>query len=258
MINSIAIALIVFACIFGGSLLGIFFRTVLPEPHLSEKSNNIIKLGMGLIGTLAALVLALLISGAQSSFREQRSELTQMSANILFLDRILADYGPETKEARDLLRSSVVHMLDQMWPADSSKPAQLDPITEARARGGFLYNKIQSLTPHSDSQRSLQTQALSLAFNIVQSRLMILTQQFKSTPRAFVIVLAVQVFWFTTIFFSFGLYAPTNATVIATLFVSALSVAVAIFLLVELSTPFEGLLHLPSDALRIALDHLGE
>jgi hypothetical protein len=249
---------IVFACVFGGALLGIFFRAVLPEPHLSEKSNNIIKLGMGLIGTLAALVLALLISGAQSSFREQRSEIAQMSANIIFLDRILADYGPETKEVRDLLRRSVADMLDQMWPPDSSRPAQLDPITEARARGGFLYNKIQSLTPHSDAQRSLQAQALSLAFNLVQARLMILTQQVKSVPRAYLIVLAVLVFWFATIFFSFGLYAPTNATVIATLLVCALSVAVAIFLLVELNTPFEGLLRMPSDALRTALAHLGQ
>jgi hypothetical protein len=255
---SIVLMCIVFACVFGGALLGIFFRAVLPEPHLSEKSNNIIKLGMGLIGTLAALVLALLISGAQSSFREQRSEIAQMSANIIFLDRILADYGPETKEVRDLLRRSVADMLDQMWPPDSSRPAQLDPITEARARGGFLYNKIQSLTPHSDAQRSLQAQALSLAFNLVQARLMILTQQVKSVPRAYLIVLAVLVFWFATIFFSFGLYAPTNATVIATLLVCALSVAVAIFLLVELNTPFEGLLRMPSDALRTALAHLGQ
>jgi hypothetical protein len=255
---SIVLMCIVFACVFGGALLGIFFRAVLPEPHLSEKSNNIIKLGMGLIGTLAALVLALLISGAQSSFREQRSEIAQMSANIIFLDRILADYGTETKEVRDLLRRSVADMLDQMWPPDSSRPAQLDPITEARARGGFLYNKIQSLTPHSDAQRSLQAQALSLSFNLVQARLLILTQQVKSVPVAYLIVLAVMVFWFTTIFFSFGLYAPTNATVIATLLVCALSVAVAIFLLVELTTPFEGLLRIPSDALRTALAHLGQ
>lgn len=255
---SIVLFCIVFACVFGGALLGIFFRAVLPEHHLSEKSNTIIKLGMGLIGTMAALVLALLISGAQSSFREQRGELAQMSANIIFLDRILADYGTETKEVRDLFRRSVADMLDQMWPPDSSRPAQLDPITEARARGGFLYNKIQSLTPHSDAQRSLQTQALSLSFNLVQARLLILTQQVKSVPVAYLIVLAVMVFWFTTIFFSFGLYAPTNATVIATLLVCALSVAVAIFLLVELNTPFQGLLRMPSDALRIALDHLGQ
>jgi hypothetical protein len=231
-----------------------FLRAVLPEDHLSEKTNNIINLGMGLIGTLAVLVLALLIAGAQSSFRDQRSEIAQMSANIIFLDRILADYGPETKEARDLLRSSVVRMLDQFWPVDSSKPAQLTPT---ETKGGFLYNKIQSLTPHNDAQRSFQAQALSLAFNLVQARFLILTQQVKSVPVGFLIVLAVMVFWFTAIFFSFGLYAPTNATVVATLLFCALSVAAAIFLLVELNQPFEGLLRMPSESLRDALAHLG-
>ncbi len=252
---SIALSCIVFACVFGGALLGMFLRAVLPEHHLSEKSNNIIKLGMGLIGTLAVFVLGLMIAGAQSSYREQRSDILQMSANIIFLDRILADYGPETKEARDLLRRSVVRMLDQIWPADSSKPAQLDPT---EARGGFLYNKIQSLTPHSDAQRSLQAQALTLAFNLVQTRYLMFTQQFKSVPVPFLIVLAVLVFWFTTIFLSFGLYAPTNATVIATLFLAALSLSGAIFLLVELNQPFEGLLRMPSEPLRIALAHLGQ
>jgi hypothetical protein len=232
-----------------------FLRAVLPEHHLNEKTNNIINLGMGLIGTLAVLVLALLIAGAQSSFRDQRSEIAQMSANIISLDRILADYGPETKEARDLLRRSVVRMLDQFWPADSSKPAQLAPT---EAKGEFLYNKIQSLTPHSDAQRSFQAQALSLAFNLVQTRFLILTQQVKSPPLAYLIVLAVMIFWFTTIFFSFGLYAPTNATVIATLLVCALSVAAALFLLAELSQPFEGLLRMPSESLRDALALLGQ
>jgi hypothetical protein len=232
-----------------------FLRAVLPEHHLSEKSDNIIKLGMGLIGTLAVFVLGLMLAAAQSSFREQRSDIMQMSANIIFLDRILADYGPETKGARDLLRRSVVRMLDQIWPADSSKPVQLDPT---EARGGFLYNKIQSLTPHTDAQRSLQAQALSLAFNLVQTRFLMFTHQFKSVPVAFLIVLAVLVFWFTTIFFSFGLYSPTNATVIATLFVSALSVSGAIFLIVALNQPFEGLLRMPSEPLRIALAHLGQ
>jgi len=232
-----------------------FLRRFLPERHLSEESKNIVMLGMGLMGTLAVFVLGLMLAAAQSSFREQRSDIMQMSANIIFLDRVLADYGPETKEARDLLRRSVVRMLDQIWPADSSKPAQLDPT---EARGGFLYNKIQSLTPHSDAQRSLQAQALSLAFNLVQTRFLMFTQQVKSIPVPFLIVLGVLVVWFTTIFFSFGLYAPTNATVIATMFVSALSVSAAIFLIMELNRPFEGLLRMPSEPLRIALAHLGQ
>ncbi len=253
--SSIAISGVVFACVFGGALIGMLLQAVLPEHHLSTDSKDIVKLGIGVIGTLAAIGLGLLIASAQRSFREQRGDIQQLSANIILLDRVLAHYGPETKEARDLLRSVTVNTLNQMWPEKSSKPAQLDPTA---SKVEILYNKIQSLTPHTDAQRSLQAQALSLAFNLVQTRWLMFVQQIRSIPVAFLIVLAVLLFWFATIFFSFGLYAPSNATVIAVLFICALSVSGAIFLLVELYRPFEGLLRVPSDSLHEALSHLGQ
>jgi len=251
---SMAISGIVFACVFGGALLGMFLRAVLPDHHLSTDSKDIMKLGMGVIGTMAAIVLGLLIAAAQGSFREQRSEIIQLSANIIFLDRVLANYGPETKEARDLLRSAVVQTLNQMWPEDSSQPAQLDPTA---SQAEFLLDKIQALSPQNETQRSLQAQAQSLAFNLVQARWLMFVQQVKSIPVPFLIVLAVLLFWFTTVFFGFGLFAPSNATVIAILVVSALSISGAIFLMVELFQPFEGLLRIPSDPLRDALAYLG-
>ncbi len=210
---------------------------------------------MGVIATMGAIVLGLLIATAQGSFHEQRGEIIQLSANIIFLDGVLAHYGPETKEARDLLRSAVVHTLNQMGPEDSSLPAQLDPTA---SKAEILYDKIQALSPKNDAQRSFQAQALSLAFNIVQTRWLIVVQQVRSIPVSFLIVLAVLLFWFTTVFFGFGLFAPSNTTVIAVLFVSALSISGAIFLMVDLFRPFEGLLRIPSDPLRDALIHLGQ
>ena len=253
--SSIAIALIVFGCVFGGALLGMLLRAALPEHHLSKDSKDIIMLGMGMIGTMAAIVLGLLIAAAQGSFHEQRSDIIQLSANIISLDRLLAHYGPETKEARDLLRSAVVQTLNQMWPEDSPQPAQLGPTA---SKAEVLYDKIQALSPKNDAQRSLQAQALSLAFNLVQNRWLIFVQQVRSIPVTFLIVLAVLLFWFTTIFFGLGLFAPSNATVIAMLFVSALSISGAIFLMVELFRPFEGLLRIPSEPLLEALTHLGQ
>jgi hypothetical protein len=250
-----AISWIVFACVFGGALLGTFLRAVLPEHHLSADSKDIVRLAIGLIGTMAALVLGLLIATAQSTFREQRSDIMQLSAHIIVLDRLLAQYGPETKEARDLLRSAVVHTLNQMWPENGSQPVQLDPTA---SKAEVLYDQIQALSPQNDTQRSLQAQALSLAFNLLQTRWLMFVQQVRAIPLPFLIVLGVLVFWLTTIFFSFGLFAPPNATVIAALFVCALSVAGAIFLIVELNRPFEGLLRIPSDPLRTALEHLGQ
>ena len=125
--SSITISFIVFACVFGGALLGILLRAVLPQNHLSAESKDIVKLGMGLVGTMAALVLGLLVASAKGSYDAQIAELTQGSTNILLLDRLLAQYGPETKEARALLRGAVVRVLDQTWPKGGASASGLPP-----------------------------------------------------------------------------------------------------------------------------------
>jgi hypothetical protein len=76
---------------------------------------------MGLIATMSALVLALLTNSAKGSYDTQRNEVTQVAASAILLDRVLAHYGPETKEARDLLKVSVAGMIDRMWPVTLSR-----------------------------------------------------------------------------------------------------------------------------------------
>src|ERR1700693_336635 len=250
--NFIAIRLIVFACVFGGALFGMFLRGVLPEQHLSADSKDTVRLGMGLIGTLAALVLGLPIASAKNFYDTQSSELTEMSAKIVLLDRVLAHYGPETKELCDLLQSAVVRMLDGLWPKGTGQHPQVEPTA---AGGEILYDKIQELSPKNDTQRSLQAQALNMAIDIGKLRWMMFEQAggFVSIP-----LLAVLVFWLATIFASFGLFAPRNATALATLFVCALSVSGAIFLILEMYSPFQGLMQISSAPLRNALVHLGQ
>ena len=242
------ISLIVFACVFGGALLGILLHSVLPQQHLSNESKDIVKLGMGLVGTMAALVLGLLVASAKGSYDAQSAELTQMSANIALLDRALALYGPETKEARNLLRGAVARVLDQMWSSAS--------LSVPTAAGGeILYEKIQGLSPKNDTQRSLQGQALSMAVDLGKTRWLMYEQATTSVSMPLVIVL---VCWLTAIFISFGLFAPFNATVVASLFVSALSVSGAIFLILEMYTPYAGLVQISDAPLRAALAHLGQ
>ena len=250
--SSIAISGLVLACVFGGSLLGMFLRAVLPEHHLSAETRDIIKLGTGLIATMAALVLGLLIASAKSSFDAERSGFTEMAANVVVLDRVLARYGPETKDARDMLRGALVRTIDQIWPAGGSHPAQLDP-SAARAEG--VYFKIQELSPRNEAQHSLQAQALSLTLSLGQMRWLTFEQEGRSIPMPFLVVL---VFWITIIFVGFGLFAPGNATAIAILLVCALSVSSSIFLILELDTPFGGLIEISSVPLRNALAHLGQ
>jgi hypothetical protein len=248
--SSTIISLIVLACVFGGALLGIFLHAVLPQHHLSNETKDIVKLGMGLVGTMAALVLGLLVASAKGSYDAQSAELTQLSANIALLDRVLAHYGPETKETRDLLRGFVARILDQMWSKDGASSA-----APSAAGGEILYEKMQGLSPKNDTQRSLQGQALSMAMDLGKTRWLMYEQATTSISMPLLVVL---VLWLTVIFISFGLFAPYNATVVASLFVSALSVSGAIFLILEMYEPYSGLIQISSAPLRAALAHLGQ
>jgi hypothetical protein len=247
-----AISCIVFACVFGGALLGMILRAALPESHLSTDSKDFVKLGMGLIATMAALVLGLLIASAKSSYDIQRNELTQISANIIVLDRLMANYGPETKDARDLLRRSVARALDQMWPENRSRAVQLEPGTRDEA----LYDTLYRLSPKNEDQRLLKSQALTIGANLRQTRWLEVEQRWGSSIP--IPVLAALIFWLAIIFVSFGLFAPPNGTVVATMFVCVLSVSGAVFLILELDRPFDGLIRIPSAPLRDALVHLGQ
>src|SRR5258708_12193208 len=110
-------------------MLGMTIHTLLPERHLNAESKDVIKLGMGLIATVSALVLALLTNSAKGSYDTQRNEVTQVSANVILLDRVLAHYGPETKEARDLLKLSAAAMIDRIWPTNLLQPPKFVPTS---------------------------------------------------------------------------------------------------------------------------------
>jgi hypothetical protein len=250
--GSIAISSIVFACVFGGAVFGVLLRAALPEQHLGADSKDAVKVAMGLVATMAALVLGLLVASAKGSYDAQSTELTQMSANVVVLDRVLAHYGPETKDARDLIRNATAHVLGSLWSRDGAAPSQKEPPVSGNE---ILLDKIQGLSPKNDSQRSLQAQALSMAMNLGQTRWLMYEQ---ATTPVSVPLLIVLVFWITSLFISFGLFAPRNATVIASLFIAALSVSGAILLILEMYTPYGGLIHISSAPLRAALGHLGQ
>jgi hypothetical protein len=250
--SSTIISLIVLACVFGGALFGIFLHAVLPQHHLTNETKDIVKLGMGLVGTMAALVLGLLVASAKGSYDAQSAELTQLSANIALLDRVLAHYGSETRETRDLLRGFVARILDQMWSKDGTSAS---PVPPSAAGGEILYEKMQGLSPKNDTQRSLQGQALSMAMDLGKTRWLMYEQATTSISMPLLVVL---VLWLTVIFISFGLFAPFNTTVTSSLFVSALSVSGAIFLILEMYTPYSGVIAVSSAPLRAALAHLGQ
>lgn len=249
--NATFIAALAFAGILGAVFLGMRLRSVLPDHHLSAETKDTVRVGMGLIATMTALLLGLLIASAKGSYDTQRSEVIQMAAKVAFLDRALAIYGPETAEARDLLRRSTESAIQLIWQDRKSLEAQLDPsIPTAQA----MYGSLQKLVPQNDQQRALKAEALAAVTDLSKTRWLLFAQADSSIAKPFLVIVII---WLAVIFLSFGLFAPSNRTVIVTMIVVALSVSTAIFLILELDQPFNGVIQISSEPLQNAINHLG-
>jgi hypothetical protein len=209
----------------------------------------LVRLGTGLIATIAALVLGLLISSAKTSFDTQTSQVQHVTADVVLLDQLLAHYGPEARDARDLLRRAIGPLVDRVWQESGAKHVKDTPFA-ATAVAEDANARIDALEPKTEAQRSLKSRAVQLVTDLTQTRLLLFAQSGKSIPMPF---LAVMVLWLAIIFMSFCLFSRLNPTLIVALVVFALSASAAIFLILEMSEPFAGLMQIPSAPLRNAL-----
>jgi hypothetical protein len=249
-----ALALIAFSCVFLGTLLALVLRAFLPEHHLSDDSKDVVKLGIGMVATLAALVLGLLLASAKGNFDTMSNELKQAGAKIVLLDSVMAEYGPETREARDLLRQAVTAALQRLWPEETNKAAPAH-VPKPGNDLDALQSKLRRLSPHNDTQRSLQSRALQVSADIAEARWLLLTQAgHGSIQKPFLVLL---IFWLTIIFAGFGLLSPRNATVIVVLVVCILSATGSLYLILELDRPYGGLIKISSAPLHTALMYMG-
>ena len=197
--------------------------------------------------TIAALVLGLLIAAAKGSFDTQTSQVRQITANLILLDSILAQYGPETRAIREQIRSTIDPFADGLW---REKEAGTTRPVETNAAAERVYLEIHKLSPHDDLQRLLKTRAVQISNDLAQVRFLLFVESENLIANPFLAVLAL---WLMIIFASFSLFSPLNGTVFTCLFLFALSAASAIFLIMELSRPFTGLMMISSTPLRNAL-----
>jgi len=149
-VSPLVISLIAFGCIFGSMLLGMFLRQVLPDHHLSDESKDVMKLGTAMIATLAALVIGLLIASAKSSFDTLNNGLVQAGSKVMLLDRTLANYGSETREARDLLRRVIASNIERIWPKERKGQREF-ATPDPRAGIEAIEDKIRQLSPQNDA-----------------------------------------------------------------------------------------------------------
>lgn len=249
LLTPLGTASIVFVCTFGAAGLGMLLHKKLPDDQLNGDTRDVIKLVMGLVATMAALVLSLLIASANTSYEAQSGELQQMTAIIAELDGILAQYGPAADESRRKLRAAVSSGIDKIWPKDGLQAVEITPTTRFAETEEF-YDCVARLSGDTDTQKYFKTRALEMIGDIHKTRALMLEQISNSLPWPFLTVL---VFWATMLFMGFGLLSRVNATVMAAVMIGALSVSSAIFLILELNHPYRGLMGISDAPLRNAL-----
>jgi hypothetical protein len=242
-------ALVISALVFGCICLGIFVGAILPGYRLDSDTRDVIRLGAGLIATMVSLVLGLLVSSAKDSYDSRSGQVRQLTANIVLLDELLSEYGSDARPARVALRQLITPLVKRIWQENLGA----SPTFRATAGGQDVYSIIQSLVPKNEAQRDLKPRSVQLLSDISQTRLLLFEQSTNAIPKPFLVVL---VSWLVILFTSYSLFAKPNATIIVALLAFGLSATAAIFLILELSDPFTGLIKISEVPLRQALSSL--
>jgi hypothetical protein len=229
-------------------LLGQWLQRRLPDDHLSADSKDAVKLAIGLVATMTALLLGLLAFSAKGTYDTRRTEVIEMAAKVTLLDNMLTAYGPDAAEARVWLREAVAEWVRRAWSDEPGARAHMVAMSQANYRA---YAATLGLSPRDDTQRDLKARAATLAMDLAQLRMLLLEQRVPSIPKA---LLTAVFCWLVVIFLSFGLLTPINVTTTLALSAAAVSVASAVFLIMELDQPLGGIIRLPSDPLLKALD----
>jgi len=247
-LNPLTVGMFIFALVLAGALGGWALRQRLPEHNLTDETKSVVSVSMAMVATISALVLGLLISNANSSFIALGGEVTTLSAQILRLDRILNRYGPDADQARETLRQYAKQKAIDLFPEDSKDVHLSNPSTYELLQQ--LEDEMLDLKPRNPRDQWWLEQAKTLAGKIGDARWLLAQQVGQGTPKAFVALLA---FWLTSLFASFGLFAPRNITSVLFLTVCAVAVAAAIGMILELEKGFGALVHISPQPMRQAV-----
>ncbi len=246
--DAITVSLLAAACVFAGGLAGLLLHPFLPPTHLTRETQDVVKLGIGMMSVLASLVLGLLIATGKGSSDTTDRDVRSYAADVILLAETLRDYGGEAAKQADLLRRFTTETLQDIWPQNGARPALGDPETGRTLE--HVREAIRALRPVDDGQRWLRDQALSIVTSLLHQRWQLIEHQ---GPNVRPIVLAILISWITVIFASFGLNAPRNATVIAAFLVCSFAIGGSIFLIIAMDNPFGGALQIPRAPMANAL-----
>jgi hypothetical protein len=248
--SPIAVSCMVFALVFAGALAGMGLRRILPEEHFGADAKDTVRLAIGLVVTMTGLVLGMLVSSAKTYHDAQKSKVAEISAEILFLDQLLTIYGPEAKQTRIEAHQLAEDGAERIWPSQASGQVQLRP----RDNVADFYQQLQLLAPKNDMQIAIKAELLSRTLDLRKADWLMFLESEQTS--ASIPLVAVVTSWLLAIFISFGIFAPPNSTVIVTLIVCAVAVSAAIFIIMEMYSPFSGIFRISPTAIHDALNQM--
>jgi ABC-type amino acid transport system permease subunit len=246
---------IVLACTLAAFAFGMFLRTRLPSHHFSDESKDIVKMVLAVLGTLTALVLGLLIASAKTSLERKIVELRHVAAWTIQLDHALAGYGSEARELRNLQRQLVTSQMRDLFRKGGISEQDLREALHGGHGIEIVQQQLLDLTPQNDAQRWYKETALRISRHIAEMRWLAIFDTGRTIHIPFLVILT---FWLAAIFMSFGSFAPRNGIVIATVAICAVSVAGAVFLIVEMDQPLAGFVRVPIAPMQTLLDQLNK
>ena len=251
--SPLVIALLSWAVVFAAGIFGMWIGSRLPEHHRDSDSRNVVSISMAMVSTLTALALSLLLSVANTSFRENQEHLLATSSNLIRLDHLFRLYGPEADDARKDMRDYAKSMmLDVFPPAGKERNVEDEATLDLAARAE---NRAALLVPANATQRWLQPHMLDVADKIIQEHYALVKQGLDAIPGALMLLMLL---WLVLLFASYGLFAPRHLTSIVVILLSSSAASGAVLLIIDLETPYRGFVHLPPEPLQHAIDVMDE
>jgi hypothetical protein len=255
-----ALALLVFALLCASAGAGFFLRPRLPEHHRVRETTELMQVTIGLLATFAALVLGLLTASVKQAYDNSAQDRQAYALRLGLLDQCLRDYGPETAAARGQIHSYTAAVIASTWPDEPPPTGVQYPDTRDMPRVGAtpvlaalmdrIGVEIARLKPADSLQERLVAICLDQYHDVTNARLRVIEDSRSVLFEPFYQVL---VFWLMVIFGCFGLVAPRNSLCAITIVLCSLSMSSVIFVILDLSTPYEGFFSIPSTSMRNAL-----
>ena len=259
MTSSLGIATFVLSALFLGAILGLLIGRRLPAHHLTSETRAVVSASMAVVGTMSALVIGLMISNGSTAFKARNSDVSLLASQIVQLDTLLRRYGPDSSEVRHALSRYATMTSEDLFPDRRGMTPNVDNSATRKALDE-TQDLLLTLKSGDYRQQWLSTQALQLTLAVGETRARMSQENVGSIPLPF---LGAVILWLAVLFTSFGLFAPRNITAFVAIFLCALAISAAIKLVLDMDTPFDGLIllakppiHISSDPLRHAIEVL--